>query len=36
MMACTGRQLTGTEFGGGHGLCGACTILVNDRPRPAC
>jgi aerobic-type carbon monoxide dehydrogenase small subunit (CoxS/CutS family) len=32
----TDFQLTGTKFGCGHGLCGACTVLVNDRPRPAC
>ena len=32
----TELQLTGTKFGCGQGLCGACTILVNDRPRLSC
>ena len=28
--------LTGTKFGCGAGLCGACTILVNDEPLRSC
>ncbi|WP_088332428.1 (2Fe-2S)-binding protein [Lacimicrobium sp. SS2-24] len=29
-------QLTGTKFGCGQGLCGACTLLVNDSAVRAC
>jgi aerobic-type carbon monoxide dehydrogenase small subunit (CoxS/CutS family) len=28
--------LTGTKYGCGHGVCGACVVLVNGAPRPAC
>jgi isoquinoline 1-oxidoreductase subunit alpha len=28
--------LTGTKFGCGIGLCGACTVFVDDRPLRAC
>jgi aerobic-type carbon monoxide dehydrogenase small subunit (CoxS/CutS family) len=28
--------LTGTKYGCGKGICGACTVLVNDRPARAC
>ncbi len=28
--------LTGTKYGCGEGLCGACTILVNDEPIRSC
>lgn len=28
--------LTGTKVGCEHGVCGACTILLNDRPVRAC
>ncbi len=28
--------LTGTKYGCGEGLCGACTILVDGRPLRAC
>jgi isoquinoline 1-oxidoreductase subunit alpha len=28
--------LTGTKFGCGKGLCGACTVLIDGRPQRAC
>jgi carbon-monoxide dehydrogenase small subunit len=28
--------LTGTKYGCGEGLCGACTVLVDQRPLRAC
>jgi aerobic-type carbon monoxide dehydrogenase small subunit (CoxS/CutS family) len=28
--------LTGTKFGCGVGLCGACTVLLDDVPIPSC
>jgi len=28
--------LTGTKFGCGQGLCGSCTVLVNDKPVRSC
>ena len=32
----TDLGLTGTKFGCGQGLCGACTVLINDEAVPAC
>jgi aerobic-type carbon monoxide dehydrogenase small subunit (CoxS/CutS family) len=32
----TDLDLTGTKYGCGEGVCGACTVLVNDRPARAC
>ena len=29
-------QLTGTKYGCGQALCGACTVLVDDAPMRAC
>lgn len=29
-------QLTGTHLGCEHGVCGACTVLVNDKPVRSC
>jgi carbon-monoxide dehydrogenase small subunit len=29
-------SLTGAKFGCGEGLCGACTVLVEDEALPAC
>jgi aerobic-type carbon monoxide dehydrogenase small subunit (CoxS/CutS family) len=28
--------LTGARFGCGHGKCGACVVLVDEQPVPAC
>jgi carbon-monoxide dehydrogenase small subunit len=30
------RNLTGTHLGCEHGVCGACTILVDDEPARSC
>ena len=29
-------ELTGTNLGCEHGVCGACTVLVDDRPARSC
>ena len=29
-------HLTGTHLGCEHGVCGACTVLVDDEPMRAC
>lgn len=29
-------DLTGTKYGCGEGQCGACMVLVGERPTPAC
>ena len=29
-------RLTGTHLGCEHGVCGACTVLIDDTPARAC
>jgi carbon-monoxide dehydrogenase small subunit len=31
-----GRNLTGTHIGCEHGVCGACTVLIDDSPARSC
>jgi nicotinate dehydrogenase subunit A len=31
-----GVDLKGTRFGCGQGACGACVVLLDDRPTPSC
>ncbi|MEJ0049945.1 MAG: 2Fe-2S iron-sulfur cluster-binding protein [Methylovirgula sp.] len=31
-----GLGLTGAHYGCGHGACGACYVVIDRRPVPAC